>query len=436
MSLKVPPHNLEAEESILSIAIQWPKYRRLIKDFLTADDFYREAHRHIFQAICDLDTVDIISLCDKLSRDDLLEKSGGQDYISSTAFSATSGSGWKYHADILREHGIRRSIILTASTLAEKSFSIHESIEETISSGKQFFKDIGQGQKQELPSVKKLYNRVYEDLHNSEKEPGLRIGISALDEFYLEPGYIHCVAAESGFGKSAFMLQVADFVAIEYGKTLYFSLESTDIKLGTRQLARNSRVALTRLHKRRINSEGEWEDIQNAIFKLEKSRLILIDNERLQVIERLVSYAESACIDNDVALIVIDFLQLMSSNKRIKGRHHEISEIVKQIKMLSKQLNIPVLFASQLRKDIGGRPKLDDLKESGDIRTHTDNIIFLYAPDSHPAVYPVECFLGKGKDQEYFSHWLEFNGNYQEFTEGLEPEKTDRSNKRHWQDRG
>ena len=433
-NIKLPPCDLEAETTILSVMIQFPKYRKQIKEFLSKDDFYREANQYIFSAICDLETVDLVSICDKLKRSELLEKSGGQDYVSEIAFYANTGAGWKFHAQLLRELRIRRDIINNSAVMAERGFALHQELEETLSIGKEFFREIGKSKKDELPDTKKLFGKVYDNLHNDKSEPGLKTGIPSLEEFYLEPGYIHCVAAESGVGKSAFLLQIADFVSKEYGKTLYFSLESTDLKLATRLLARHSKIALTRLNKRNIHDALEWKTIQDTLFELQKSRLILIDNERLQEIERLISYAESACMDGDVKLIVIDFLQLITSNKKINSRHLEISYIISQFKHLSKQLDIPILFASQLRKDIGGRPKLDDLKESGDIRTHTDNIIFLYAPNSDPTVYAVECFLGKGKEQERFKRWLEFDGNYQEFKEGIEPENT-KAHKRHWQDK-
>ena len=127
-------------------------------------------------------------------------------------------------------------------------------------------------------------------------------------------------------------------------------------------------------------------------------------------------------------LIIVDFLQLMGSRQNLQNRHLEISYVMKRLCFMAKSVGCPVIIVSQLGKDLekrtNRRPTLGDLKESGDIRTQADNILFLYAPDSTPTTYMVECFLGKGKDQERFSTWLEFNGNFQEFRPGTEPGKS------------
>ena len=268
---------------------------------------------------------------------------------------------------------------------------------------------------------KQLYYRLYDAL-SQKKEPGIGIGMPGLESFYLEPNYIHVVAAESGTGKSAFLLQASDYVARNYGPVLYLSLESTDLKLAARRLASTSKIALTRINKQNIQSDWEWEKIVQCCDELSTVPLRIVDFNRFYI-ENIVSYCESACIDNDIRLIVIDFLQLIYSRKKHSSRHLEISYIIQQFKMLAKELNVPVLYACQLsRKDYGNRPTKDRLKESGDIETHTDNIIFLWSrKQDREVVYPVECFLAKGKDQEPFDQWLEFNGNYQEFTEGIPP---------------
>jgi len=174
-------------------------------------------------------------------------------------------------------------------------------------------------------------------------------------------------------------------------------------------------VALTRLHKRHLDSPDFAERITKAISGLTQSPLVLIDDSRYQEIERLVAYCETRAMNARIHLIVVDYLQLISSRKGSQNRHLEISDIAKRFNFLAKNLNIPVIYVSQLGKDIEKRakrrPVLGDIKESGDVRNHADNILFLYAPDPSPTVYPVEAFLGKGKDQEQFSVWLEFNGN-------------------------
>jgi len=432
MDFKIPPHDIEAEQAILSAMIQFSKTCQAITNYLTPEDFYRESHLEIFKAICEIQgEVDLVTLINCLRKKDLIEIIGGQEYIIGLIDCISTGTTWKYHADILREMKIRRDLISKSANISERCFQLTEPIEETISIWREQARGI-KVEESESRDNKSFYIKVCEELFDNDKsEPGYSTGISPLDHyFYMEPGYIHCIAAESGVGKSALLLQIADHVAQKYGKVLYFSLESTDIKLASRLIARRSGIALTKIHKKHLQ-DSEWPVIRDTLSDLQESKLILIDSSRFSEIEKLVSYIESAAIDGNIRMIVIDFLQLLSSFKKTNSRHLEISHIITQFKYIAKQLNIPILFASQLRKDIKGRPSLDDLKESGDIRTHTDNIIFLYAPNSNPAIYEVECFLAKGKEQERFSIWLEFNGHHQEFTLGYKP---DIKKKGHWQD--
>jgi replicative DNA helicase len=158
--------------------------------------------------------------------------------------------------------------------------------------------------------------------------------------------------------------------------------------------------------------------------QLATSRLILIDDERLVEIEKLVSHAESYALQNKISCIFLDYLQLAQSNRRFNSDKQRIDNSIFQLKSLAKRLNVPIIYGCQLRKDVGGRPSLDDLYESNVIRQATDNIIMMYAPNSDPAEYEVEVFLAKGKEQRRFSEWLHFNGHFQVFTRGDKPEVT------------
>lgn len=272
---------------------------------------------------------------------------------------------------------------------------------------------------------RKLYTGLHESLYNTEVSPGLLTGIDNIDmEFFLDPGCTNVVAAESGTGKSAFCLQVTDYVARKYGPALYFSMESTSQKLGIRQIARYSKIALTRLNKKNIEHTQE-ESLNRALDDLIGSQLFLIDDMRYSVVEKAISLCESTALKMDLKLAVFDFIQLFESFKKSQNRHLEISGIARQFNALAKNLNIPVIYVSQLKEveGVNKKPTLQRLKESGDIRNHADNILFLYAPDPSTSVYDILCFLAKGKDQEKFSTWLKFNGHYQEFKDGQEPEE-------------
>jgi len=392
-----------------------------IRQIIDTDDFYREAHRLIFSAMVGLHDkkigIDFVTLKNELAEN--YEKTGGDQYITSLIDVASTSAGWKAHTEIIRKKSDQRRIIELCGQVAE--FSHQYDPEEALSQLKDGIRGIERESLSEIEDIHHLYTRVYEQIYQK-REPGLYTGIECLrDKLYFEPGYIHTIAAESGVGKSALLLQIADYISRVYGPCLFYSMESTRDRLGLRQIARYSRVALTRINKSHFEA-GQDEKIMAAVSDLTESSLILIDDIRFQEVERLCAHAESYALRHNLSAIFIDFLQLLSSKKKHNSRHLEISYIITQFKALAKDLNLPVIFACQLRKDIKGRPTLDDLKESGDIRTHTDNILFLYAPNNEKTVYPVEIFLAKGKEQERFSRWFEFNGNYQRFTEGQKPE--------------
>ena len=428
MADKIPPYSAEDEMAVLGACFLQPRIIPKVAQVLCSGDLYLESHGYLFDALVDLGTsADPVSVADWLKRRGLFEKTGAEDYIFKICDISTS-AGWEYHAKVVKEMSIRRRIIGQCSRISDRAHQWHDDTDSIVSEWKESARDIDSNTQREDFGNKALYTRIYEDLNNDEIQPGFKFGIQNIDDFHhLEKGCTTVVAAESGTGKSAFCLQVADYVSRAYGHVLYFSMESTREKLGTRQIARYSNIALTRLQKKNFQSDGELEKIHHALSDLIESNLTLIDNTAYQVVENLASFCESYSIDNEIKLIIVDYLQLLSSRENPKNRHLEISTIAKKLNFLAKDLGVPVIYVSQLGKDIEkrskNRPMLGDLKESGDIRNHADNIIFLYAPDPSTSVYPVECFLGKGKDQEGFKTWLEFNGHYQRFSDGDEPDK-------------
>lgn len=428
LNIKIPPHSLEAEQSVLGGILLNNKAIPEVAELISPDDFYREAHSLIFQAMINLyqsgSAIDLVTLANELTRQDLLEKAGGAIYLTSLIEDISTSAGIKNHAEIVKEKADQRNLIELCSSVSEDCFSQVSTSEEILSKLKAGIRQIEQSQSKEIEDNNRFYMKVYEGIYEK-REPGLYPGINCLDnQIYFEQGYIHAIAAESNVGKSAFILQISSNIADKYGPCLLYSLESTRQRLALRHIARHSKVALTRINKCHFSGPEQEEKIMEAVSSLSESRLIMLDDSRFQIIERLIAHAESYALRHKISAIFIDFLQLLSSYKKHNTRHAEISYIVTQIKYLAKSLNIPVIFASQLRKDVKGRPDLDTLKESGDIRTHSDNVLFLYAPEKNETIYPVEIFLAKGKEQERFSQWLTFNGNYQMFSEGEEPEET------------
>jgi len=422
--IKILPHSIEAEQALLCSCLVKPQIIIQVLQDIGPEDFYRDAHKLIFEAMIALYNkkirIDFVTLKDALAEN--YQRVGGDDYITSLSDVTSTSAGWQAHVHIIKERSDQRKIIILGMDVAQEGYT--EIPDNLLQKLKENIRLIERHNDTEIKDNQRLYDVVYHKIYEKQ-EPGLYSGISCLkDKIYFEKGYIHAVAAKSGTGKSAFLLQVGDNISRQYGPVLFYSMESTRERLAMRQIARHSAVALTRLNKSSFTGPDQEEKILDGINELVNSRLILIDNSAFQEVERLCAHAESYALQHDVSAIMIDFLQLMSSRKKHNTRHHEISYIVNQFKGLAKDLGLPLLYASQLRKDVTGKPSLDDLKESGDIRTLSDNILFLYAPNDDKTIYPVEAFLAKGKDQERFSQWLEFNGNFQRFSEGERPEKS------------
>jgi replicative DNA helicase len=434
ISLKVPPHNMEAEQAILGGILVDPRNIKRVSALIGPADFYREAHGHIFKAMQELNQIDLVTLRDQLQKDGKLEKAGGEDYISSLVMAVSTSIGWQGHAEIVKKHSVSRQILAQCGVAINGLQSQYLDPAVAISDLKNSLRSITINEKDDYSNLS-LYGKLYDDIGNKDPnfEPGYRTGIGNLDDFfYFEPGYIHCFCAESNIGKTPVMLQIADNIAKRYGRTHYYSLESTRAKLGQRNLARRTHIHLSRIHSKNIH-DGEFEKLFKATDELMNSNLILIDNSKYNYIEDLVNHIETEALNSEIKCIVIDFLQYQYSRTKQQSRHHEISYILSKYKGLAKDLNIPVIYASQLdkamqkRADNERKPRVGDLKESGDIQTMTDNILALYAPDKlkntgKMPVYQCEIYTLKSKDQEPFSTWLNFNGHFQEFTDGERPE--------------
>ena len=423
------PWSLEAEQSVIGGMLINPDIIPMVKNLLSIDDFYLEKHQEIYKSIISTKDPDLITIWNNIDK----EKVDKKYYYSFT--DVTTSAGWKTHVQIILRDSKKRKLWVLGREISEESALYHSDIESILSDAKNGLSAIEKNSIPDEISNEQLAMNTYKGIFEK-KEPGLYTGVQGIDKrFYFENGYIHCIAAESGVGKSALSLQILNYIAQSQDKdALFYSLESTNEKLVRRWLCRETSIPLTAINKCDFKNDGQIEDIQNACNNFSISKLKLFDNSNLVYIEKLISHIESYYLNNDVSIVCIDFLQALDSLKSFSSDRSKINYFISRIKSLAKELNIPVVYTCQLRKDINGRPKLDDLIESNYIRTHTDNILFLYAPDSDPVVYSVECFLAKGKDQERFSQWLEFNGNYQIFYKGEKPLEMFKK-KKNWQDK-
>lgn len=416
------PNSLESEQSLIGGMLINPKIIPYVAEKIALDDLYYEKHQEIYAAIIKAPSKDMVTIWDIIDK----EKVDKQYYMN--LCTVTTSAAWEYHAEIIKRNSNKRKLWAIGTELKEQAALTNSDYSEILSKVKTDLlaieREIETDDYDNAAHYMHLYNVMTE-----KREPGLLTGINVLDDkLYFEKGYLHCVAAESGLGKSAFCLKIADNMAWQYGNVDYYSFESNKTKLSYRQIARNSKVALTRINKNNFVDYGQDKQIQDALLKYCDNRLYFYDNPKYMEIEKLCIHAESRALKYKTSAIFVDYLQMAQSiNKRLSDRKSIVENALFKLKGLAKNLDIPVIYLCQLRKDIEGEPSLDDLYESNAIRQATDNIIFMYTPTPiqnrfGKPIYPVKIYSLKGKDQELFQEWFEFNGHFQDFTPCVKPE--------------
>jgi replicative DNA helicase len=428
MQTKPLPNSLESEQALIGAMLSTPSLIPDIKNKLELSDIYNDKIQIIYTGILEAPLKEMSCVWNSIDQTQI-----DKSYFMELA-SLPTASAWEYHLNNILKLSKQRKLWYIGKTLSEQVIRSDFNIDDVLSSTQSKLHEVNKTDDEISQEDQWMitYNEIF---HNA--EPGIYTGIADLDpKFYFESGYIHCIAAESGVGKSAFMMQAACNIGNKYqGKALYFSLESTFNRLARRNIARTAKVALTRINKNHFTDDTQIQNIWDAVNKLGQSNLVLETASKFMMIEKLINYLESYLVNHRVSSIWIDFLQALDSIKSFTSDRSKFNYIINYIKGFAKDTNIPIIYACQLRKDIEGEPKLDDLIESNYIRTHTDNIIFLYAPDSSPVEYPVKCYLAKGKEQERFSQWLNFNGNFQMFSRCDEPPLIQKKKSKGWQDK-
>ena len=405
---RVPPHDLDAEIAILSGMLNHPNNTVQVMQEIQPDDFYKEAHMPICEAFFALKTgADLVSIKDYLTRQDKLEQAGGMEYLMSLATAASTSAGYKYYCAIVKDLSRKRQIIRQCMATAEACYQPHQDTKEILANHKSEITGIQSSHSWDIKSNVTLINEVYKEIERraEEEDPyiGPKTGQGNIDKHLrgLRPGTVTVLAAESGVGKSALALNICDYISRHYpGRAPYFTLESTDTLLMYRRLAFRSGIALTRLNLGKIYN-NEWPELTTEVNAISADgNMMLIEKAEFSILENLVSFVEGISFDNPLSILIIDYIQQMSSRSRQNTRHHEISYISRNIAQLAKKVKVPILLLSQLGKDIekrnNRRPMLSDLKESGDIRNDAHNIIFMYRKSEDEPL--TEIYSKKGKD--------------------------------------
>jgi replicative DNA helicase len=375
---RVPPHNQEAEESVLgSMMLSGEAIAAVTDAGLRSEDLYRRAHRLIFDALTGLyakgEPVDVITTVEELRRLGTLEDVGGALYLHHLVESVGTPASAGHYARIVAEHALLRRLISAAGDILQQAYEVPQDPTGFADWAESLVYGAHRGhEKDEIVALSSLVHQSMEDLerlHERTGLVGLPTGFRDLDELLqgLQKGNLIVVAARPGIGKSSFVTNVARNVAVEGGAPVaMFSLEMSRMEIGMRLLCAEARVPQDKVRRAMVAAE-DWGRIVEAAETLDRAPIWIVDSGNVTILDIRSKARKLAARTEGLGLIIVDYLQLMTSHQRVESRQQEIAEISRSLKLLAKELNIPVIAVSQLNRDperrTDKRPQLADLRE-------------------------------------------------------------------------
>lgn len=401
-NLRIPPHSIEAESSVLGGLLLDNKAWDRVGDVLTSSDFYRYEHRLVFDAIARLVNAnrpaDVITVFEELQSLAKGEECGGLQYLNALAQFVPSAGNIRRYAEIVRERGILRRLVSTADEIAAAAFNTQgRAVAELLDEAEQKIFRIGEDgarMKQGFQPMEALVVKLLDDVQARSENPnditGLRTGFEDLDRMTsgLQPGDLIILAARPSMGKSSLSINIAEHVALHEGLPVaVFSMEMGASQLAVRIVGSIGRIDQNHLRTGRL-TDDEWPRLTEAIEKLRNVSLHIDETPGLTVSELRANARRLArqC-GGKLGLIVVDYLQLMSvsSSMSDENRATAVGEISRGLKMLAKELQCPLIALSQLSRGVESRsdkrPMMSDLRESGALEQDADVIMFIYRDD-------------------------------------------------------
>lgn len=405
MQDRVPPQNIEAEQSVLGAMLIEKEAIPKVMEILRDTDFYREAHRVIFNAMLELynknEAVDMITVTEILKRDNKLEDVGGIAYVTSLANAVPTAANVTYHASIIEEKSILRQLVSVSTQIASMGYEANDDVKNIIDSAESKILEISNRKKTaDFTPINEIVLDSFKSIEalmgNKNGLTGLPTGFEDLDNLTsgLHGSDFIILAARPSMGKTAFALNVVQNVAIRAAKKVggapktvaFFSLEMSKEQLVQRMLCAEANIDSQRLRIGELRDE-DWAMLINTADTLSSANIYIDDTAGITAMD-MRSRARRLKAEHGLDLIVVDYLQLMqgSGKKNNSGdRQQEVSEISRSLKALARELDVPVIALSQLSRSVEARqvkrPMLSDLRESGSLEQDADIVAFLYRED-------------------------------------------------------
>ena len=385
------PQNIEAEEAILGAILVNPSCMNKIVEHLKPESFYKPAHRYVYEAMLQIynnsENIDIVSVSDTLNINQKLELVGGRAFINDLSYNTITTANIEYYSKIVQEKAIKRSLINAGSEIISTGYDVNP-IEESLEQAEKLIFDIAsQKASKSLISIKDIVNNVYEKIEERAKNKGQLTGVDT--GFYelntytngLQKSDLIILAARPAMGKTALALNIAQNVALRAKVPVaIFSLEMSRDQLAQRLMCSEAEVDTQRLKTGNVQAK-DWEKLAKAMSDLYDAKIYIDDTAGCTITDLRAKCRRLAMAEKDLGLIVIDYLQLIEGTGR-EDRMQQISGISRVLKILAKELNVPILALSQLSRAVEGRtdkrPMLSDLRESGSIEQDADIVMFIY----------------------------------------------------------
>ncbi len=396
--LRVPPQNLDAEKAVLGSIMLRPEAIHEVEDIIVPESFYSEKHKMIFKVMSELaskhEPIDLVSLSTRLKDKKMLDAVGGGSFLTELVNAVPLSTNVKHYADIVQKKYILRSLITAADEVSELAFTENDDeVDEILDQAeKKIFYITGTPKGQKFISIKHTLADAWERIEKLHENPGdlrgIPTGFKALDDMLagFQKSDLIILAARPSMGKTTLALDIARLTATKHNVPVgIFSLEMDAQQLVDRMLAAESRVNAWNLRTGRLNTDLEFGRLRDSLDKLSKAP-IFIDDQASNSIAKMRAFARRLKAEHGLGLIIVDYLQLMTTSKNYDSMVNQVTEISRSLKGLARDLEVPVIALSQLSRAIesrGGRPRLSDLRDSGSIEQDADVVMFIHREDKY-----------------------------------------------------
>lgn len=431
---RTPPQDVGAEQSVLGAMLMSKEAIGDVAELLKGRDFYRPAHEIIFDAILNLysrgEPADAITVADELTKRGDLARAGGHMYLHDLLATVSIASNASYYAEIVQEKAVLRRLVEAAMKISQLGYSGRGDVAGIVDVAQQTIYEVADGKAsddyQPLSVLMEATLDEMEALSNNGVMSGVPTGFLDLDELTngLHPGQMIIIAARPGMGKSTLGLDFARAAAIKNGLcAAFFSLEMTKTEIVMRLISAEAQVPLNEI-RRGTMSEENWRRIAQKTAEVSSAPLF-IDDSPNQTMMEIRAKARRLKQRNDLKLVIVDYMQLMTSGKRVESRQLEVSEFSRQMKLLAKELEVPVVALSQLNRGPEQRtdkkPMLSDLRESGSLEQDADMVVLLHRDDMYNSqserAGEADLIVAKHRNGQTRTVQVAFQGHYSRFVD-------------------